>query len=107
MNDIAREYPLKDWVQEKLSSDHVDKVVEERGHTHGSYQEGARVIQSIKRLFHQEPGWMDLDACQKESMDMIATKCGRILCGDQNAIQHWEDLGGYSKLIIDRIKARK
>lgn len=35
---------------------------------------------------------------------MIATKVGRILSGDQNHKDSWDDLAGYARLISEQIK---
>jgi len=35
---------------------------------------------------------------QKESLEMILLKCGRILSGDPSFADHWDDIAGYAKL---------
>lgn len=84
--------------------DYVDELLKSRDGSHGSYNETARLIQSLKNTMHQERGWQDLNACQKEALDMVATKIGRILVGDQNFKDSWLDIAGYAKLVVDRLK---
>lgn len=84
--------------------DYVDELLKSRDGSHGSYNETARLIQSLKNTMHQERGWQDLNACQKEALDMIATKIGRILVGDQNFKDHYDDIAGYARLVADRCK---
>lgn len=81
-----------------------DTLLEERGHTHGEYKDGAAIIQATKNLWRAHPGWLDLNNCQKESFDMLATKAGRILAGDQNCVDSWSDISGYAQLIVNMLK---
>jgi len=78
----------------------------ERGKTHGDYDQMAAVIQSIKFAM-QSGNWEDLTATQKESLDLTATKIGRIVCGDPNHRDHWDDIIGYATLARDRIPVKK
>jgi hypothetical protein len=83
-----------------------EDLLEERGHTHGEYKETARIAQFLKAFFHDERGWRDLNNAQKEAIDMTCTKFARILEGDQNARQHWEDVAGYSALIVNMLNEK-
>ena len=51
------------------------------------------------------PNWDNLDFDQKESLEMIVHKIARILNGDPNYDDSWIDIGGYSKLVADRLTA--
>lgn len=82
----------------------IQDLLASRDHSHGDYKDTARIAQQTKELWHSQTGWGDLDACQKETLDMFATKIGRILAGDQNFRDSWVDLTGYSQLIVNRIK---
>lgn len=84
--------------------EHSDKLLVERGSTHGRYDDGSRIIQSLKSVIHDEYGWTQLSNPQKEAVDMICTKLGRILSGNPDSHEHWEDIQGYAKLVMDRIK---
>jgi hypothetical protein len=44
-----------------------------------------------------------MPAHQKESLEMIASKIARIVCGDSNHHDSWHDIGGYAKLVADRL----
>lgn len=91
----VRDYPLKGYIDDLLAA---------RDSSHGDYNETARLIQQLKAVMHQEKGWQDLNAPQKEALDMVATKIGRILCGDQNFKDSWDDIAGYATLIANRCK---
>lgn len=47
-----------------------------------------------------------LDDVQRESLSMIFHKIGRILAGDPNFRDHWDDIAGYAKLAADRCKPK-
>ena len=51
------------------------------------------------------PNWRHgkLASDQRETLDMIAHKIGRILNGDPNYHDSWHDIIGYTKLVADRL----
>jgi hypothetical protein len=78
-------------------------LLDERGKTHGDYSNLASVIQNIKRAMLKGSRHSDLTDTQKESLDLIATKIGRIVAGDPHHHDHWDDIIGYATLARDRI----
>lgn len=76
----------------------MTQIIELRARTHGDYEQNASTAQSLKEMFRQSSGWGNLKPQQRESLDLIATKLGRILSGDPQHADHWLDLGGYAKL---------
>ena len=44
-------------------------------------------------------GWPKLRSAQRESLEVIATKIGRILGGDPTHKDHWDDIAGYAELV--------
>ena len=81
----------------------VQETLNERQSTHGDFADHARVTQMLKTVIQNQPGWKNLNAMQRESLDMIAHKIGRIMAGNPNHADHWHDIQGYAKLIEDRI----
>ena len=81
----------------------VQQTLNERQSTHGDFADHARATQMLKTVIQNQPGWKDLNAMQRESLDMIAHKIGRILAGNPNHADHWHDIQGYAKLIEDRL----
>lgn len=75
-----------------------EPLLTEREATHGSFTETARVAQELKTVMVQSAGFTKLNHAQREVLDMLATKIGRILSGDPHHHDHWDDLAGYSKL---------
>ena len=59
----------------------------------------ATVAQKIKEAMGPRA---HLSAVQRESLDMIATKIARLVCGDPNDRDSWLDIQGYAKLAEDR-----
>lgn len=76
----------------------IGETLAERGKTHGDYSQTAAVAQCIKHALRSVPGWNELTAVQSESLDLIATKMARIVCGDAREIDHWRDVRGYAGL---------
>lgn len=73
-------------------------VLNEREKTHGDYGENSGVAQGIKTLMHYSPGWERMTKAQRESIDLIATKLGRLSAGNPAEVDHWKDIAGYAML---------
>ncbi len=82
----------------------IDLTLNERAGRYGKFTEHARITQSIKREMSRSPNWDFLDDDQRESLEMVAHKIGRILNGDPNYHDSWHDINGYIKLVADRLK---
>ncbi len=76
----------------------TDKVLQERGKRYGEFGEHARITQEIKRTLRSGMSWETCTDGQKEALEMIAHKLGRIVNGDPNYADSWVDIGGYAKL---------
>ena len=74
------------------------ELIEEREKTHGDYSENARLSQATKDLWRSGRNWSALTPRQRESLELIATKVGRILAGDPDCPDHWKDISGYFTL---------
>ena len=81
----------------------IEAILEERGHTHGDFTDNARVMQALKRIIHAEVGWDKLTDVQREALHMILHKIGRIITGNPDVHDHWDDIAGYAKLTSERI----
>ena len=75
-----------------------------RAKTHGEFSNHAFITQNLKYVMRATENWDNLSVAHKESLEMIAHKIGRILAGDPNHQDHWDDICGYSKLASDRCK---
>ena len=82
----------------------VSATLAQRGSTHGDFGDNAEIMQATKTLWHSHVGWAKLTNVQREALEMIAHKVGRILCGNNEFDDHWIDIAGYAKLAEDRCK---
>jgi hypothetical protein len=81
----------------------TNKLLDERLKTHGDFTDHAQVTQSLKFGMQHSPNWDQLTPIQREALEMIQHKIGRILSGDPNHQDHWDDIVGYAKLVSDRL----
>lgn len=87
-------------------SDDIDAVLAERGSRYGEFVDHAHITQFFKNAaydFADAQGKI-LTADQKEALDMIFHKIGRILNGDPDYADSWVDIAGYAKLVADRLQ---
>jgi len=83
----------------------ISGTLAERGSRYGDFGEHARITQAIKAAMADSPNWAGLAADQREALEMIAHKVGRILNGDPNYHDSWHDVVGYATLVADRLEA--
>ena len=82
----------------------VDQILTERKSSHGNFTDHARITQNLKRVIDEELiGRMlrqqaPLSYTQKEAVDMILHKIGRVIAGDASFDDHWIDIEGYAKI---------
>lgn len=82
----------------------TEGLIETRGQTHGDYSNTSKYIQQLKTIAYgayferRQRNQPPLTAQQKESLEMILHKCGRILSGDASFEDHWADIAGYALL---------
>lgn len=81
----------------------IDKTLEERGARYGEFPEHAFITQELKRTLHDNINWGNLADDQKEALDMVMHKIGRILNGDPNYVDSWTDIIGYTRLVEKRL----
>lgn len=84
----------------------ITETLAERGSRYGKFVDHAEVTQTLKALIKSKMGekWDHLADDQKESLEMIAHKLGRIINGDPNYHDSWVDIAGYAKLVADRLQ---
>ena len=76
----------------------AEELTRERQSTHGSFETNALISQGLKNIIHGAPGYNQLSYVQREALDMIALKISRILSGNPNEPDHWQDIAGYAHL---------
>ena len=73
--------------------------IEIKEQENGPFCDQAVASQIIKDLCRDCGIWGDLTDVQKEALDMIAHKIARILAGNQDNKDHWDDIAGYASLV--------
>lgn len=76
----------------------VNVMLTKKEKTHGLYRETASLSQALKDVFRSGKNWSKLSDPQKESLEMVALKIARILNGNANHRDHWDDVAGYGAL---------
>ena len=84
----------------------VDAVLDSRAKDYGKFIEGAEIMQMLKRVVHNyiEARGTSLAFDQREAIDMIIHKLGRVINGNPDKVDHWVDIAGYATLVADRLE---
>lgn len=88
-----------------MSSNIQDTLVE-RGSRYGDFAGHANITQRIKFIMQNTQNWSRLKEDQKESLEMVAHKIGRILNGDPDYDDSWVDIAGYVTLVANRLQGK-
>lgn len=84
----------------------ITTILSERGKQHGPFWLHAHFAQSFKVLLAADAGnYNRLTASQRESLEMIVHKIARILAGNPDHIDHWDDIAGYATLVANALRA--
>ena len=79
-------------------------VLAEREATHGNFAVTALIAQRFKDVSKSTPNWNgNLTDVQRESLELIFTKVARILSGDPNHADVWDDIEGYARLAREQL----
>jgi hypothetical protein len=84
----------------------IAATLDERGKRYGEFTAHAQITQDLKWIMHRAPKWRNLRPDQKEALEMVQHKIGRILNGDPDFHDSWHDIVGYAKLVADRLEAK-
>ena len=84
-------------------ADATEQLITERGSRYGKFKDGAEIMQELKTVMREVDGWNNLTPSQRESLDMIQHKIGRILNGDPTYDDSWKDIAGYATLIVNEL----
>ena len=88
------------WTEKTL----LDGILEQRGSRYGRFEDNAWIAQLVKQAFRYGFGYDNLYDDQKEALDQIASKISRIVIGDRDYADNWDDIAGYAKLVADRLR---
>lgn len=83
-------------------TDSTTDLLNERAKTHGDYRIHARITQRLKHTIRAELNYNKLNESQMEAIDMIFHKIGRVIAGNSEFKDHWDDIAGYAKLVANQ-----
>lgn len=85
----------------------IESTLAERGVRYGAFPTFSDTTQTLKAFFKSKMGakWDGLADDQKEALEMIAHKLGRIITGDPHYDDSWRDIAGYAQLVANRLAA--
>ena len=83
----------------------LNQTLDERGDRYGKFFTHSALTQSLKELIREHLAMHEkvLEDDQAEALEMICTKIGRIVNGDPNHADSWQDIAGYAQLVADRL----
>jgi hypothetical protein len=84
----------------------LSTLLQTREKTHGSYHSTAKLSQALKDTMKSGTNWISLSDEQAEALEMIALKIARILSGNPDFADHWDDVIGYAKLARPETEAQ-
>lgn len=93
--------------QELTNPANPQETIRRRSQVHGPFIINAGVSQNLKSVIRLRDGYARLSIIQKESLDLICHKIGRILAGDPDWIDHWADIAGYATLVVNDLTAKE
>jgi hypothetical protein len=85
----------------------IDQTLAEREKDYGYFADNAGYAQAIKCVFQSSPNWLKMEAHQREALDFIASKIGRLLSGNPNKPDTWHDIAGYAQLVETNLQGVK
>jgi|SRR5882672_3961509 len=83
-------------------------ILAERRKQHGDFRDHAAYTQSLKAVLRdaEQEKRFPLSCVQREALEMIVHKIGRILAGDPNHIDTWDDIAGYATLVANELREK-
>ena len=84
----------------------VGAILEERGSRYGPFVTHAEITCALKEVMYIRGGYSKMAPDQREALDMIFHKIGRIINGDPNYADSWIDIAGYAQLVVDRLEGK-
>lgn len=85
----------------------TDTLVDERITTHGDFGPGSAIWQKLMQVYYDAGAYGKLSPSQLMAFTMIAMKQSRILNGNPNYHDHWDDIAGYANLASRELKKEK
>lgn len=84
--------------EESKTSSATGRLTDTRKQSHGKIQDVGEVSQKFKAITHAAKNWETMSDSQREALDLIVHKIARILVGDPDFKDHWDDIAGYASI---------
>jgi hypothetical protein len=84
----------------------VENILKDRSAQYGKFSVHAEITQKLKAVIYQHPNVRNLQAHHLEALDMIVHKIGRIVNGNPDFKDSWDDIAGYATLVSKIIDGR-
>jgi hypothetical protein len=84
----------------------IEETLNERGKRYGDFRSFAVIVQGFKDIAFDTPGWKNMPPYQKEALELVFHKIGRML----NAVEggyyddNWRDCIGYCQLVLAHLE---
>ena len=84
----------------------IQQILNERNSTHGYWKNQAEAACTIRGAIACCTS-SALNPYQSEAINMIIVKISRIISGDPNIQDHWEDIAGYATLVAKELESEQ
>lgn len=82
----------------------VDEILRARGSVYGPFIMNGQISQATKDIWRLTPNWPSMSSDNREALDNIALKVSRILSGNPEYQDNWDDIAGYAQRVSYRIQ---
>lgn len=93
-------------IKDNLMNNPIQTTLDERGKRYGDYSRHAEITQALKTEMYRGPSATQLDSAQREALEMIMHKIGRIVNGDPDYADSWIDIAGYAQLVVNHLETK-
>lgn len=109
MDDCINDQSRITWKGTPMSEPHLTNILAERGKRYGDFTQNAQLSQALKRLcekadFGKAVDLPHLTSVQQEALCVILQKISRIVTGNPDYVDNWDDIAGYATLVADRLE---
>lgn len=82
----------------------TNEILTERGSIYGAFEDNARITQAMYIAAMTGTNVDILAHAHREAIHMILHKISRIVNGNPNHVDSWDDIAGYAKLVSNYIQ---
>jgi hypothetical protein len=84
----------------------ISEILDSRARVYGTFRDNARLAQALKRTMadHAQDLGKSFADDQWEALEMVSSKISRIVNGNADDLDQWDDIAGYATLVADRLR---